>query len=66
MCEVHVCWQHETRNVFTWDQFTSIKILQAMPLKPQPLRMLWNIRTLQQFLEMNNTPILLHQMFSLK
>ena len=31
------------------------KILKATPLKPQPLRSVWNIRGTQRFLAMNNT-----------
>ena len=46
--------------------FYKLLILQAMPLKPRPPQSVWNIRTPQRFLAMNNTLIPLHQMFSLK
>ena len=42
------------------------KILQAMPVKPRPLRSVRNIRTPQRFLAMNNALILLNQMFFLE
>ena len=40
------------------------QILQAMPVKPRPLWSVRNIRTPQRFLAMNDTLILLHQVFS--
>ena len=112
MREVHVCWQHETRNIYNtfmilffscyddlvfdscrvevnrwyhscFVRFQEIfihslslflhgislflsKILQAMPVKPRPLRSVRNIRTPQRFLAMNNALILLNQMFLLE
>ena len=39
------------------------KILKAMPLKPQPLRSVWNIRRTQRFLAMNNTYSLTSNVF---
>ena len=42
------------------------QILQAMPVKPRPLWSVRNIQTPQRFLAMNDTLILLHQVFSLQ
>ena len=39
------------------------KILQAISLKPQPLRSVWNIRTTQRFLAINNTYSLTSNVF---
>ena len=53
--------------IFTRGQFACIKNLasHASPVKPQPLRSVRDIRIPPKFLAMNNTLILLHQMFSL-
>ena len=53
--------------IFTRGQFACIKNLasHASPVKPQPLRSVRDIRIPLKFLAMNNTLILLHQMFSL-
>ena len=57
---------HSVRLFLHGTSLLLLKILQAMPVKPRPLRSRRNIRTPQRFLAMNNTLILLHQMFSLK
>ena len=50
-------------QIFYHSNFLLSKILQAISLKPQPLRSVWNIRTTQRFLAINNTYSLTSNVF---